>query len=173
MRTRISVLAGLMVGTAGQLAAQGASRVAVSPALPAVQNSANAPTDCDYNTCALRMKLSRGSWRIIGGAQENQVAKFGLFTAPNLESIVASSPEAQFEARTFRNNYTSGEVLQALGVVLMGAGIAAASANESAVIPFTGVLGGGALLFYGVTRRVRAFNALNKTIWLYNRSLKR
>jgi hypothetical protein len=119
------------------------------------------------------MKLSWGSWRIIRGERERQVAKFGMFRAPNLESIVAASPEAQVEARTFRNNYTSGEVLQALGVVLMGAGIATSSTNESAVIPFTGVVGGSALLLYGVTRHVRAFNALNKTIWLYNRSLKR
>ena len=173
MKTRITVLTGLMVAAACQLGAQEATRVAASPAMPAVHSDSNPAAQCDYNTCALRMKLSWGSWRIIGGEREQQVAKLGMFRAPNLEGIFALSREAQLEIRPFRKNYTSGEVLQAVGVVLMGAGIASASSNESAVIPFTGVLGGGALLLYGVTRHVRAFNALNKSIWLYNRSLTR
>ena len=173
MNTRISTLTGLMIATACQLGAQEAARVAASTAMPAVHSPASPAAQCDYNTCALRMKLSWGSWRIIGGEREQQVAKFGVFRAPNLERIVASSPEAQLEARTFGNNYASGELLQAVGIVLMGAGIASASSNGSALIPLTGVMGGGALLLYGVTRHVRAFNALNKSIWLYNRSLKR
>lgn len=174
MKTRISFLTGLMVTTACNVGAQGANQNAASPATPAVHSpAANAPADCDYNTCALRMKLAWGNWRIIRGEQDQQVAKLGMFRAPNLESIVATSPEALAEVRTFRKNYTSGEVLQVLGVLLMGAGIASASGNDSAALPFTAVLGGGAVLFYGVSRHVTAFNALHKTIWLYNRSLKR
>jgi len=96
-----------------------------------------------------------------------------MFRAPNVESIVSTSPEALAEVRTFRKNYTSGEVMQVLGVLLMGCGIALASADNSAALPYTAVLGGGALLFYGVSLHVNAFNSLYKTIWLYNRSLKR
>lgn len=169
MKTLVSVL---IVATGCQLGAQEATRVIAAPPMPALLR-VGTPAECDYNSCALRMKLSWGSWRIISGQSEQQVAKFGTFRAPNLQGIVASSPEAQLEARIFRKNYTSGEVMQALGVVLMGAGIASASTNKSALIPFTGVLAGGAVLLYGVTRHVRAFNALNKSIWLYNRTLKR
>lgn len=174
MKTRISFLTGLIVATACNLGAQEASQSSSLPSPHPVDSpAAITSADCNYNTCALRMKLSWGNWRIIRGEQEQQVAKLGMFTAPILKSIVATSPEAVAEARTFNKNYTSGEVLQAVGVLFMGVGIAAASANNSAVIPFTGVLGGGALLYYGVSRHVSAFNALNKTIWLYNRSLKR
>ncbi|HLE56910.1 MAG TPA: hypothetical protein VJB15_07495 [Rhodothermia bacterium] len=119
------------------------------------------------------MKLSWGSWRILRGEQEQRVGTLGMFRAPNVVSIVATSPEAVAEARTFRDNYTSGEILQTIGVILMGVGVAAASANADSAVPFTAVLGGGALLFYGVSRHVRALNSLHKTIWLYNRSLKR
>ena len=174
MKTRMSVLAGLMVATACNLGAQGASHDVVSAPTIAVRSPAtNAPADCDYNTCALRMKLSWGNWRILRGEREAEVAKLGMFNAPNIESIIGTSPEALAEVRTFRKNYTSGEVMQVLGVLLMSVGIASASSNDSDAVPFTAMVGGGALLFYGVSRHVTAFNALHKTIWLYNRSLKR
>ncbi len=174
MKKRISFLTGLIVVTAFNLEAQGANQDAALPAPFSVNRApANASTDCDYNTCALRMKLSWGNWRIIRGEQERQVAKLGMFRAPNIESIVATAPGALVEVRTFRENYSSGEVLQVLGVLLMGAGIATASTNGSDALPLSAVAGGGAFLLYGVSRHVSAFNALHKAIWLYNRSLKR
>lgn len=174
MKTRMLLLTALMVTMASHVGAQGAIQNSGSQGPAAVHNvGPNASADCDYNACALRMKLSWGNWLIIRGEQEQRVAKLGIFRAPGVESIVASSPDAVAAARMFRNNYTPGEVLQVVGVLMMGVGLASAPGNHSAVIPFTGVLGGGAVLLYGVSRRVRAFNALNKTIWLYNRSLKR
>lgn len=174
MRARIFFQTGLTLATAFNVGAQVAGRSSVSPGTPAVSSpTPNASADCDYNTCALRMKLSWGNWRILRGAQEQRVGTLGTFSAPRIESIVATSPEAVAEARTIRSDYTSGAVLQMVGVLLMGAGVAAASGSDSDVLPFAGVLGGGALLFYGVSRHVRAFNALHKTIWLYNGSLKR
>lgn len=174
MKTRMYFLTGLMVAAACNLGAQELGQNAALPAPPAVQSPApDIPATCDYNACALRTKLSWGSWRIIRGEQEQEVVRLGMFRAPNIESIVSTSPEALAEVRAFRKNYTSGEVMQVLGVFLMGAGIALASANNSAALSYTAVGGGGALLFYGVSRHVNAFNALHKTIWLYNRSLKR
>ena len=172
MKTRIFFLTGMTVALAFNLGGQEASQKSVSLDVPAVQIPApNASAACDYNTCALRMKLSGGNWRILRGEQEQRVGTLGMFRAANIESIVATSPAAVTEARTFRNNYTSGEVLQAVGVILMGVGLASASGNDSPVM-FAGVLGGGAFLFYGVSRRVRAFNSLHKAIWLYNGTLK-
>jgi hypothetical protein len=164
----------LIAVTACNAGAQAASRDDVtSVAVTARSAATSAPADCDYNTCALRMKLSWGHWRILRGEHEQQVAELGMFTAPNIESVIATSPEALAEVRTFRKNYTSGEVIQVLGVLLMSVGIASASANHSYAVPFTAIAGGGAMLFYGVSRHVTALNALHKTIWLYNRSLKR
>ena len=174
MKTRVSILAGLIVAAACKLGAQGASHDAVSRVPVAVRSPVtSAPADCDYNACALRMKLSWGNWRILRGERGQQVAKLGMFNAPDIESIVRTSPEALAELQTFRRNYTSSEVMQVLGVLLMSVGLASASANHSDVVPFTSVVGGGALVIYGVSRHVTAFNALHKTIWLYNRSLKR
>jgi hypothetical protein len=174
MKTSTLMLTALMI----TINASGAAQPAGQPLVPTSGAEARSIpsstlTDCDYNACALRLKLSWGNWLIIRGEQEQRVAKLGIFRAPSVESIVASSPDAVAEARMFRNNYTPGEVLQAVGVVMMVTGLASAAGNHSAVIPITGVLGGGAVLLYGASRSVRALNALNKTIWLYNRSLKR
>lgn len=174
MKTRIPFVTALIAVTACNVGAQAASHDDVASVAVAVRSAAtSAPADCDYNTCALRMKLSWGNWRILRGEHEQQVVKLGMFNAPNIESVVATSPEALAEVRTFRKNYTSGEVTQLLGVLLMSVGIASASANHSDAVPFTAIVGGGAMLFYGVSRHVTAINALHKTIWLYNRSLKR
>ena len=174
MKRPITFLTGLIAAAACHLGAQEASPNSSLASPRAVSSSAtSSSSECTYNTCALRMKLSWGSWRIIRGEQEEQVTKLGMFSTPTIEPIVAASPDAALEARTFDKNYGSGEILQAVGVALMGVGIAAASTDNSAVIPITTVLGGGALLFYGVSRRVRAFNSLNTAIWLYNRTLKR
>ena len=174
MTTRIFLLTGLTLATAFNVGAQGASQSSVSAGTPAVRSpTPNAPADCDYNTCALRMKLSWGNWRILRGAQEQRVGTLGVFSAPRVESIVATSPEAVAEARTIRSDYTSGAVLQMVGVLLMSAGLAFASDHSSDGLAFAGLLGGSAVLYYGVSRQQRAFNALHKTIWLYNGSLKR
>ena len=174
MNTRISFVTGLIAVTACNAGAQAVSRDEVIPVPVTVRGAEkSAAADCDYNGCALRMKLSRGSWRILRGEQEQQVVKLGMFNAPDIESVIATSPEALAELRTFRKNYTSGEVIQVLGVLLLSVGIASASANHSDAIPFAAIVSGGATLFYGVSRHVTALNALHKTIWLYNRSLKR
>jgi hypothetical protein len=173
MKIRILFPAGLIVAAASSLGAQAASQSAISPPPPMHNTAPSASADCDYNTCALRMKLSRGAWRIIRGEQGERVGTLGAVRAPMLESIVATSPEAVAEARTFRSNYTSGAVLQIVGTLLMAAGIGAAEGHHSDVIAVTGVAGGAALLFYGVSRYAHAFNTLHKTIWLYNGSLKR
>lgn len=174
MKTSVLLTIGLALGMGSQLGAQGETQdSASSGSARAEPATANAPAPCDYNACALRMKLSWGNRLIIRGEQEQRVGKVSMFSATTLESIVASSPEAAAEARVFQKNYTPGEIFSGVGVFLMVFSAAVASGSDSAIGPVAGVVVGSSMLFYGVLRHVRAENALNNTIWLYNRSLKR
>jgi hypothetical protein len=165
---------GLVLGMASQLGAQDASQQPSSSPSPAAQGSVTSATpNCDYNACALRVKIAWGNRLIIRGQQEQQVGKLGMFSANNLESLVASSQEAAAEARIFQKNHKPGEILLFLGTFTMVFSASVASGSESAVGPIAGVAAGISMLFYGVFQRVRADNSLSKTIWLYNRSLQR
>jgi len=165
---------GLVLGMASQLGAQDASQQPSSSPSPAAQGSVTSATpNCDYNACALRVKIAWGNRLIIRGQQEQQVGKLGMFSANNLESLVASSQEAAAEARIFQKNHKPGEILLLLGTFTMVFSASVASGSESAVGPIAGVAAGISMLFYGVFQRVRADNSLSKTIWLYNRSLQR
>jgi hypothetical protein len=174
MKTSVLLHIGLLLAMANHLGAQGASPHSASPPLAAAQGPlANAAPSCDYNACALRTKISRGNRLIIRGEHEERVGRLGMFSATNLESIVASSPEAAAEARVFKKNYRPGEFFSFLGAFTMVFSGSVASGSDSAFWPVTGVVVGGSMLFYGVHRHVRAQNSLSKTIWLYNGSLKR
>ncbi len=171
MRPRVLVTIGLMLGMGSQVGAQGGAQHSAS--LASQRAITGAPADCDYNACALRVKLSWGNRLIVRGEQEQRVGKVSMFSATSLESIVASSPQAAAEARVFQQNYTPGEIFSGVGIFLMVLSAAVASGNDSVIGPVAGVAVGSSMLFYGVFRHVRAENALNKTIWLYNRCLKR
>jgi len=174
MKTSVLLPIGLVLGVGSELGAQGAGKQSESPPQAAAQGPiTNGSPGCDYNACALRLKISWGNRLIIRGEQEQRVGKLGMFSSTNLESIVASSPEAASEARMFRKNYRPGEIFLFLGVFTMVFSASVASGSDSAVGPVAGVAVGSAMLFYGVFQRVRAENALSKTIWLYNRSLQR
>lgn len=171
MTTSVLFTVGLVLVMGSQVGAQGEMQKSASLASPGAIT--NAPAECDYNACALRMKLSWGNRLIIRGEQEQRVGKVSMFSATSLESIVASSPEAAGEARLFQKNYTPGEVFSGAGAFVMVLSAAVASGNNSVIGPVAGVVVGSSMLFYGVVRHVRAENALNKAIWLYNRSLAR
>lgn len=171
MTTSVLFTIGLLLGMGSQVGAQGETKNSAS--LASRRAITDAPVDCDYNGCALRLKLSWGNRLIIRGEQEQRVGKISMFSATSLQSIVASSPEAAAEARVFQKNYTPGEIFSGAGAFLMVLSAAVASGSDSVIGPVAGVVVGSSMLFYGVFRHVRAENALSKTIWLYNRSLTR
>jgi len=174
MKTSTLMLTSLMITMNASASAQPAGQPSVpTPSAEAQSIPSSTLPDCDYNTCALRLKLSWGNWLILRGEQESRAGKLGMFRVANVESLVATAPEAVAEARVFRKNYMAGQQLPAIGGILVGLGLAASRGDGSAVAPVAGVAGGFALVFYGVLRSNRAMNALHKTIWLYNRSLQR
>src|SRR5688500_14966295 len=174
MTTCVVPSIGLVLGMVSQLGAQGASQQSSSSASPAAQGPVTSATpNCDYNACALRVKIAWGNRLIIRGQQEQQVGKLGMFSSTNLESLVASSQEAAADGRVFQRNHKRGEIFLFLGSFTMVFSASVASGSDSAVGPIAGVVAGISMLFYGVFQRVRADNSLSKTIWLYNRSLQR
>jgi hypothetical protein len=174
MKTSIVLLTVLLAVITSEAAGQSAAQQPLSLPIGARNNvPARGSVDCDYYSCALRMKLSWGNWLILRGSDDRRVEKLGMFRTANVQSLVASSPEAVTEARVFERNYMPGEVWQAIGAIVLIAGAASADQDRSAVGPVAGVVSGSGLLFYGVFRSVRAINALHKSIWIYNGSLKR
>jgi hypothetical protein len=174
MRITALLLTWLTLAAAGDAAGQGVAQHSVSSPADAGKNiPAGGPMTCDYNTCALRTKISWGTLLILRGEDETRVEKLVMFRTAKVQSLVATSPEAATEARAFERNYLPGQISQFIGAFLLVFSAATAGGDGSAVVPISGVVVGSASLFYGVFRSVRATNSLHKTIWLYNRSLQR
>lgn len=175
MKTTILWAVGMIALTSTEVYAQvtgdnSPNNLSAAPSSQA--NRGTTPSECDYNACALRMNLSWGNWRIVRGVQEERVATLG-FRTPRLESLVSNSPQAAAEARVFQRNYLPGELFTAVGGLLLGISAAVSERDGSAAVPVAGIVVGTGLLFHGVSRSIRAMNALHKSIWIYNGSLKR
>jgi hypothetical protein len=127
-----------------------------------------------YDDSALRLEGHGGDLRIVRGVQGTVVAHIGGFRTPDVSAIVSPSEKAMIEAKSFAHDYGPGNWIAAVGIVAVGAGIGVArvhDANRS--IPTGLAVSGAALILYGGTRIQSAYNALTRSIWWYNRDLKR
>lgn len=130
-------------------------------------------TACNYDRCALRFTLSFGTWRVVQGSAGTKLGDLGFLSAPDVESIVRDVPEAADLAKQFRSTYRTSAAFVWGGalVAIVGGGLAAANdGNHSAVAIGIGGLGA---LAYGGWRHGKSVDLLSRSIWLYNRSLKR
>lgn len=127
-------------------------------------------TPCDYDSCALRLQIQKGSWTITRGHQATPVGSIG-FRVPNVASLVAAVPEAVTEARFFQSNYPRGGVLLVIGGIAATAGFKISGFKGDQPVANAVGVAGTVLLFYGAHKQQLALNALNNAIWLYNRGL--
>ncbi|MFL5595363.1 MAG: hypothetical protein ACJ785_12240 [Gemmatimonadaceae bacterium] len=173
----------LMLGASviGRMAgAQNNSRPAVPVAAAESGKSvtsprAAAPGDSSraYDAQSLRFELRWGSANIIRGADGPVVGTVGWFRNFDVEKLVASSPRAVTEARSFQTNNFRGSLVGGLGAATLAAGILVASnSSNNASSPVLIIAGAGAI-GWGLQHVNRGYAALSRALWWYNRDIGR
>ncbi|HJQ12966.1 MAG TPA: hypothetical protein VJ840_18185 [Gemmatimonadaceae bacterium] len=140
--------------------------------LPAT-GAAQSDTRVGYDSSALRLEWHFGDMRIVRGLSGPIVGSVGVFHTPDLVKIVEPSENAVREAREFKRNHLPGSLAAMVGGLIVGASIAIASRNDPSWELASAELVGAGLALYGGFRLNRAYNALSKSIWWYNRDLRR
>lgn len=149
-------------------------RTLVFLAMLLMAGSAAAQADSvGYDANALRLESRFGDIRIVRGMSGRVVATVGTFHTPKLTRIVAPSENAVREAREFERNQRPGAIASMIGGIVVGTSIALAARNDASwALSSAGLVGAG-LVFYGGVRLNRAYNALSRSLWWYNRDLER
>ena len=130
--------------------------------------------DSSYDENALRLESRVGNLQIVRGLQGTVVAQAGLFHGPKITSLVSQSEKALAEARVFERNYEPGQTFAALGIATLGAAIGASRIPDiNAAIPSGLAAASFLLIAYGGSKLENAYRALSRSIWFYNRDLKR
>jgi len=146
----------------------------VTPSRSAIQmdQTAGIKTGCDYDTCALRLKSVLLGWEIVRGLDGKAVAGLGI-RPPDVASLVAGVPEAAAQARIAQKRYARSSAMIWAGAVLSVTGIALhLGSNMNVAGPAVEGIGIVSLLL-GSVLHPRDIDLLSKSIWLYNRELKR
>jgi hypothetical protein len=131
--------------------------------------SAQQPT---YDDSALRIEGRTGDLRIVRGTDGALVGKIGIFRGIDVAKVVGSSEKATIEAKKFSRDYRPGTLLLSLGIATMGAAIGVSHIHDVNRGITTGLtFAGTALIVWGGTRLERAYNALARSVWWYNRDL--
>ena len=126
-----------------------------------------------YDANALRLESHFGDIRIVRGISGPVVATVGTFHKVDLVKIVGTSENATREARVFERNQGPGVIASLIGGLTVGTAIALSTSNKPSWGLVSAELVGAGLVFYGGVRLNRAYNALSKSIWWYNRDLTR
>ena len=137
-----------------------------------LQSFAQADTT-SYDASALRVESHFGDLRIVRGVSGPTVASIGTFRKVDLAKLVAPSENAVKEAREFERNQRRGSLAAMVGGIIVGTAIAVSTRNQPSWGLVSAEVGGTGLLVYGALRLNRAYNALSRSIWWYNRDLKR
>lgn len=128
--------------------------------------------DGSYDENALRLDAHYGDVRIVRGVSGTVVGKIGVFRGIDVANVVSPSPNAVAEAKVFQRDYRPGTLIASLGIATMGAAIGASRIpNINQAIPTGLTIASVALITYGGSRLERAYRALGKSIWWYNRDL--
>jgi hypothetical protein len=127
-----------------------------------------------YDEEALRVDQHRGAVSIVRGVSETPVLTVGAFRAVDVAGLVGPSPNAVAQAKIFERDYRPGMWMVSLGVATLGAAIGSyriAGLNQA--LPTGLTVAGVSLITYGGWRLGNAYRALSKSIWWYNRDLKK
>ena len=127
-----------------------------------------------YDDNALRLEGHIGDVRIVRGAQGTVLGKIGVFRGVDVAKLVSPSEKATTEAKNFARDYGPGTWLTSLGIATLGAWIGVSRINDVNHGITTGLLlASTGLIVYGGGRLENAYNALSRSVWWYNRDLKR
>ena len=158
----------------------GAGAQASSQSTVANTASANLPvaavtsdTVSYYDANALRVESRGQELRIFRGINGPMIAQTGVFRSFDLTTIVAPSENAIREAREFNRNYGAGMSATVAGGVILGVAFLFDLNSDPNGWIAAGELGGAGVALYGARRLNLSYSALSKSIWWYNRDLKK
>jgi len=127
-----------------------------------------------YDRRAIRFESHHGTIRIIEGADGAVVGRIEWFKRFELAALVGSSERAVAEASAFSRDRRAGEWALALGFVVFAfdAIMLKVAGDQNAATVIT-ALGATAVMIYGAERLGHANAALSRSLWWYNRDLKK
>jgi hypothetical protein len=169
---RTLAVAALLLGNAMTIDGQEA-RVEVSQQVAARGSAGAMPADCDYDRCSLRFTMGFGSWSVLQGAEAKRVGRISGFQVPDIARLVETVPEASEEAKSFRRDYRRSMAMIWGGSALTLLGVGLAAGNDAHPLAVGLSLGGVAAMTYGAWGHGRSFDHLSRSLWLFNRSLRR
>jgi hypothetical protein len=130
-----------------------------------------------YDAQAVRVESSWGKRLLVRGREGTIVGKIGGRGGLDLAAAVAPSANAVREAEEFKRRYARGSTILTAGILAWGVGwgVARMDGLDPAVsIPaYTAAIAGPVLMAYGGVQLNKAFSALARSIWWYNRDLTR
>jgi hypothetical protein len=130
--------------------------------------------EATYDENALRVDQHRGTVSIVRGVSETVVLKVGAFRAVDVAGIVSPSANAVTQAKIFEHDYRPGTWLLSLGIATFGVALGSHQiADLNQVVPAGLTIAGVSLITYGGWRLGNAYRALSKSVWWYNRDLKK
>jgi hypothetical protein len=130
--------------------------------------------EATYDENALRVDQHRGTISIVRGVSETLVLKVGAFRAVDVAGIVRPSANAVTQAKIFEHDYRPGTWMVSLGIATLGVALGSHQiADLNQAVPTGLTIAGVSLITYGGWRLGNAYRALSKSVWWYNRDLKR
>lgn len=128
----------------------------------------------EYDAKALRVENSWGKRLLVRGRDGTVVGSIGS-RGFDLPAALASSPNAVREAKAFSRDSERGWTILSLGVLAWGVGGGVTRMDNIdpviSISAWSAVAAGTAMMFYGGVTLNKAFTALSRSIWWYNRDL--
>jgi hypothetical protein len=136
--------------------------------------SAQIPSDCTYDQCALRIHYSPAGAALVRGVDQVVVNGLGLW-ANDLSRVFAGDRRSQSLADGYRVRHNTGTVLSVAGGIMFFGGLLASDGNISIDLDTKSLItiGGLALTVVGTRVSVSGDDHLSRAIWEYNRLLAR
>ena len=128
---------------------------------------AQGSSDCDYASCALRIR--GGS--VLAGEAAREVGRYGYFSSPDIRPLLQPFDSASYYFSIVEDNYGSGRVRDLVGLVALLFSPLAIGGWESSPGEWIGygmLIGGAGLVWSGNRRLSAARSAMADAIWWYN-----
>jgi hypothetical protein len=142
-----------------------------SPAPAIASSRAAVDSSHTYDADALRYESRWGTADIKRGTTGAPMGTVGWFRGIDVEQLVAASPRAVAEARSFKTDNFRGSLATSVGALtFLGGWVVASNSSNNAASPILIIAGAGGIA-WGAYHLQLGFSALTRAFWWYNRDL--